>query len=688
MKNGKRTKRNGQGVGAAKASPTKTKSGSANRENDRRKEGWQEMVELSPDELELFISETEENINGLESGLLRLEQEGDASLVAELFRHAHTLKGSAGAAGLTDMSQLAHAMENLLDQVRKGERKVTSDLVDALLEGVDVLRAMVVALQQNSPLPNPSSLIARLNSIAEQQPAEPTVETTLETDNEPSNQTGEFTATLNIFIKPECPMPAARAFQAYLTMSRYGEIVSLDPPVSEIQAGRAKYRLVAQLKLPDELSLQELEQELTRFDDLVVEIQRQQDGRKVSEIVTSQKEVEAPTTAPTELQSVRVSIEQMDALLNLVGELVIERARLERGVLKIAELNANGVAEELQGVTERVSRIVGQLQEALTRTRMVPLSVVFGRFPRLVRELARNMGKRVQLRIEGEDTEIDRALVEKLNECLVHLIRNAIDHGIEPPDERIAKGKSPEGLLEISASQSEGSVIVVVRDDGRGIDPNKIRRKAVERGLLTEEQASNLSDEEAIQLIFRSGFSTKEEVSEVSGRGVGMDAVKAAMEQIGGALDLQSETDAGTTVTLRLPLTLAIIPALLVRVGGRLFALPMHSVTEVLDLQRSDIQIIGQGEKVLMLRGNPLPLFSLSRLLGVRNGAEDKTAVIVRYQERLMAMSVEGVEGKDEIVIKPLGYPLHNLRSFIGATILGDGSIALIVDLNGLTIRR
>lgn len=641
------------------------------------------MVELSQDELELFVTEAEENIANLENGLLRLEREGDAALVAELFRYAHTLKGSAGAAGLVEMSQLAHAMENLLDEVRNGKRNVTSELVDTLLECVDVLRAMVLALRDGEKQPDPSLLVRKLSAFSEEQRNQSDT-----SDQKVSMSSGEICATLNIFIKPECPMPSARAFQAYLIMSRYGEITFLDPPVSEIQAGRAKYRLVAQVKLPDDNSLSEMEQELTRFGDLVVEVQRQKDGQKISEIVTAQREVETSAAPQAELQSVRVSIEQMDALLNLVGELVIERARLERGVRKVAELNGNGIAEELQGVTERVSRIVSQLQEALTRTRMVPLNVVFARFPRLVRELARSMNKRVQLKIEGEDTEIDRALVEKLNECLVHLIRNAIDHGIEPPDERTAAGKPPEGLIEISASQSEGSVIVVVRDDGRGIDPNKIRRKAIERGLLTEEQASSLSDDDAIQFIFRSGFSTKEEVSEVSGRGVGMDAVKAAMEQIGGTIDLHSQIGAGTTVTLRLPLTLAIIPALLVRVGGRLFALPMHSVTEVLDLQRSDIQEIGTGEKVLVLRGNPLPLFSLAKLLGIPNGGTEGTGVIVRQQEKLIAMSVEGVEGKDEIVIKPLGYPLHNLRSFIGATILGDGSIALIVDLNGLTIRR
>jgi two-component system chemotaxis sensor kinase CheA len=641
------------------------------------------VVELSQDELELFVTEAEENIANLENGLLRLEREGDAALVAELFRYAHTLKGSAGAAGLVEMSQLAHAMENLLDEVRNGKRNVTSELVDTLLECVDVLRAMVLALRDGEKQPDPSLLVRKLSAFSEEQRNQSDT-----SDQKVSMSSGEICATLNIFIKPECPMPSARAFQAYLIMSRYGEITFLDPPVSEIQAGRAKYRLVAQVKLPDDNSLSEMEQELTRFGDLVVEVQRQKDGQKISEIVTAQREVETSAAPQAELQSVRVSIEQMDALLNLVGELVIERARLERGVRKVAELNGNGIAEELQGVTERVSRIVSQLQEALTRTRMVPLNVVFARFPRLVRELARSMNKRVQLKIEGEDTEIDRALVEKLNECLVHLIRNAIDHGIEPPDERTAAGKPPEGLIEISASQSEGSVIVVVRDDGRGIDPNKIRRKAIERGLLTEEQASSLSDDDAIQFIFRSGFSTKEEVSEVSGRGVGMDAVKAAMEQIGGTIDLHSQIGAGTTVTLRLPLTLAIIPALLVRVGGRLFALPMHSVTEVLDLQRSDIQEIGTGEKVLVLRGNPLPLFSLAKLLGIPNGGTEGTGVIVRQQEKLIAMSVEEVEGKDEIVIKPLGYPLHNLRSFIGATILGDGSIALIVDLNGLTIRR
>jgi two-component system chemotaxis sensor kinase CheA len=641
-------------------------------------------VELTAEERTLFIAEAEEHIANLESGLLRLEQGGDGAVIAELFRSAHTLKGSAGAAGLTGMSQLAHAMENLLDQVRNGTKAVTAELIDALLMGVDFLRAMVVALRQNTPLPDAAPLIRQLTALAQQTP------NALQRDElaAPSQRATEVIVTLNIFIKPECPMPAARAFQAYLAMSRYGEVVSLEPPVSEIQAGRAKYRLDAQVRFPDEAALAELERELSRFDDVVVEMQRQQEGQRVREIVVPPSAAETPTAAPTELQSVRVSVEQMDALLNLVGELVIERARLERGVRRVTEFHGNGIAEELQGVTERISRIVGQLQEALTRTRMVPLSVVFGRFPRLVRELARSMGKRVQLRIEGEDTEIDRALVEKLNECLVHLVRNALDHGIEPPDERIASGKPPEGVVELMASQSEGSVIVVVRDDGRGIDPDKVRRKAVERGWLSEEQAAALSDDDALRLIFRPGFSTKEQVSEVSGRGVGMDVVKNALEQIGGTVDIQSTVGGGTMVTLRLPLTLAIIPALLVRVAGRLFALPMHSVAEVLDLRRETVQVIGQGERVLMLRGEPLPLWSLAHLLGATNGQKETTAVIVRQRDRWVAVSVEGVEGKDEIVIKPLGFPLHTLRTFLGATILGDGSVALIVDLNGVLARR
>jgi len=641
-------------------------------------------VELTAEERTLFIAEAEEHIANLESGLLRLEQGGDRAVIGELFRSAHTLKGSAGAAGLTGMSRLAHAMENLLDQVRNGTKAVTAELIDALLMGVDFLRAMVVALRQNTPLPDAAPLIRQLTALAQQTP------NALQRDElaAPSQRATEVIITLNIFIKPECPMPAARAFQAYLAMSRYGEVVSLEPPVSEIQAGRAKYRLDAQVRFPDEAALAELERELSRFDDVVVEMQRQREGKQFREIIVPPSAAEMPTAAPTELQSVRVSVEQMDALLNLVGELVIERARLERGVRRVTEFHGNGIAEELQGVTERISRIVGQLQEALTRTRMVPLSVVFGRFPRLVRELARSMSKRVQLRIEGEATEVDRALVEKINECLVHLVRNALDHGIEPPDERIAAGKPPEGVVELAASQSEGSVIVVVRDDGRGIDPDKVRRKAVERGWLSEEQAAALSDDDALRLIFRPGFSTKEQVSEVSGRGVGMDVVRNALEQIGGTVDIQSTVGGGTTVTLRLPLTLAIIPALLVRVAGRLFALPMHSVAEVLDLRRETVQVIGQGERVLMLRGEPLPLWSLAHLLGAANGEKEGIAVIVRQRDRGVAVSVEGVEGKDEIVIKPLGFPLHTLRTFLGATILGDGSVALIVDLNGVLARR
>ncbi|MFA0733481.1 MAG: hypothetical protein LKKZDAJK_001975 [Candidatus Fervidibacter sp.] len=641
-------------------------------------------MELTAEERTLFIAEAEEHIANLESGLLRLEQGGDRAVIGELFRSAHTLKGSAGAAGLTGMSRLAHAMENLLDQVRNGTKAVTAELIDALLMGVDFLRAMVVALRQNTPLPDAAPLIRQLTALAQQTP------NALQRDElaAPSQRATEVIITLNIFIKPECPMPAARAFQAYLAMSRYGEVVSLEPPVSEIQAGRAKYRLDAQVRFPDEAALAELERELSRFDDVVVEMQRQREGKQFREIIVPPSAAEMPTAAPTELQSVRVSVEQMDALLNLVGELVIERARLERGVRRVTEFHGNGIAEELQGVTERISRIVGQLQEALTRTRMVPLSVVFGRFPRLVRELARSMSKRVQLRIEGEATEVDRALVEKINECLVHLVRNALDHGIEPPDERIAAGKPPEGVVELAASQSEGSVIVVVRDDGRGIDPDKVRRKAVERGWLSEEQAAALSDDDALRLIFRPGFSTKEQVSEVSGRGVGMDVVRNALEQIGGTVDIQSTVGGGTTVTLRLPLTLAIIPALLVRVAGRLFALPMHSVAEVLDLRRETVQVIGQGERVLMLRGEPLPLWSLAHLLGAANGEKEGIAVIVRQRDRGVAVSVEGVEGKDEIVIKPLGFPLHTLRTFLGATILGDGSVALIVDLNGVLARR
>ncbi|MFA0780932.1 MAG: hypothetical protein RJAPGHWK_002455 [Candidatus Fervidibacter sp.] len=641
-------------------------------------------MELTAEERTLFIAEAEEHIANLESGLLRLEQGGDRAVIGELFRSAHTLKGSAGAAGLTGMSRLAHAMENLLDQVRNGTKAVTAELIDALLMGVDFLRAMVVALRQNTPLPDAAPLIRQLTALAQQTP------NALQRDElaAPSQRATEVIITLNIFIKPECPMPAARAFQAYLAMSRYGEVVSLEPPVSEIQAGRAKYRLDAQVRFPDEAALAELERELSRFDDVVVEMQRQREGKQFREIIVPPSAAEMPTAAPTELQSVRVSVEQMDALLNVVGELVIERARLERGVRRVTEFHGNGIAEELQGVTERISRIVGQLQEALTRTRMVPLSVVFGRFPRLVRELARSMSKRVQLRIEGEATEVDRALVEKINECLVHLVRNALDHGIEPPDERIAAGKPPEGVVELAASQSEGSVIVVVRDDGRGIDPDKVRRKAVERGWLSEEQAAALSDDDALRLIFRPGFSTKEQVSEVSGRGVGMDVVRNALEQIGGTVDIQSTVGGGTTVTLRLPLTLAIIPALLVRVAGRLFALPMHSVAEVLDLRRETVQVIGQGERVLMLRGEPLPLWSLAHLLGAANGEKEGIAVIVRQRDRGVAVSVEGVEGKDEIVIKPLGFPLHTLRTFLGATILGDGSVALIVDLNGVLARR
>lgn len=383
--------------------------------------------------------------------------------------------------------------------------------------------------------------------------------------------------------------------------------------------------------------------------------------------------------AATGGRTVRVDIGRLDKLMNLVGELVIGRARIERLAM---EAKIKAFDEPLS----QLGRISGEIQELVTKLRMVPVSFVFDRFPRIVRDLSKNMGKEIDLVIEGKETELDRTVIDEIGDPMVHLIRNAVDHGVETPEERKKAQKSRQGTVFIAAYQEGNGVIIEVRDDGKGIDTTVVRKKAVERGMLTPEEAAALTEEEAIRLVFLPGFSTAKEVTDVSGRGVGMDAVKNKVESLGGQFQVESAVGKGTRVLIRLPLTLAIVLALLIRVGEETYAISLENVEETLLVQKDEIKYV-HGTPVTNVRGEILSLKKLSTILRGENkndDAQEYPVVVVKLGRNRVGFIVDELVGQQEIVIKPLGKLLSKVRGMAGATILGDGNVALILDVASL----
>jgi two-component system chemotaxis sensor kinase CheA len=386
--------------------------------------------------------------------------------------------------------------------------------------------------------------------------------------------------------------------------------------------------------------------------------------------------------------TIRIDVARLDALLNLVGELVIDRTRLfQLGSSLVDQFGDDRTLGDLQQTALHIGRITDELQEQVMKSRMLPVESVFNRLPRVVRDVAAKQGKQIEFIIEGKDTELDRSVIEEIGDPLLHLIRNGVDHGIETPDERIAAGKPPVGRLKLSAQHADSFIVIALEDDGKGIPVESVKRKAVERGVVTQEQADRMSDQEAVQLIFAPGLSTAETISDVSGRGVGMDVVRANVEKINGSVEVQTRKGHGTTFTIRLPLTLAIVQALLVRVAGGIYALPIHSVTETLHVESNQVHQVNHREAI-MLREQVLPLVNLRHVFDLDDAAsaqnENRLVVAVHTNNRQIGLIVDGLVGEQEIVIKPLGQLVGDVAGISGAAILGDGSVALIVDVAAL----
>ncbi len=678
------------------------------------------QLDLSPEEAEVFLQEAEELLLALDEGLVRLEDESAdrATLVQEIFRAAHTLKGSAGMIGHSQMAELLHAMESLLDRLRHSQLTVTPAIVDALLAGADMARRFVaeVATGQASGL-DTAPVLERLRALAAgvQAPLEQAAGWELAPPEDIEVPEGQSLYEIRCTISRESVAPGARALQVLLALAQAGHVLSSRPQVDDLDEDWEGDRVHAFVLAPSAAALQKLLESISEVEPVILPA-----GGEPPSLAQPQEPSRGETPAPTErapsaqpaakaeggspegdgggtkgngagksdgqVKWVRTSVERLDKLMNLVSELVTDRNRLLQ--VRANLVNQFGEQEGVMDLTEaltHISSVTDQLQDEVMRARMVPIEHVFNKFPRVVRDLARQLGKQVSLVIEGQETELDRTVIEEVNDPLLHLVRNAIDHGLEPPEERRLLGKPEKGLLRLAARSEESHIIIEVQDDGRGMDPHALRQAAVERGFLDAQAAAQLGDQEALELIFAPGFSTARKVSGVSGRGVGMDVVRTNIERLGGSVSIRTELGKGTTFELKLPLTLAIFPALTVEVLGSVYAIPLSAVVEALQVRTADIKTI-RGREAIVTRGRVLPVVSLARFFYGQQPEDNGSCYVVevRWGGTNLGLAVQRLLGRQEVVIKPLGRMVGEVPGISGGTIMGDGRVALIMDVASL----
>lgn len=690
--------------------------------------------ELTPEEIKLFIEEASEQLQVMESGLLSLEDDPESrELVQEIFRAAHTVKGGAATAGFTNVAELTHAMESLLDLVRQGKARMSPELGDRLLQGVDALRECLAAIEKSGTADEVDTSGA-IASLAEgyriaagegELPAAPPGTATAarqERASRPDPGEGEGrgqtppAAGVLVKISPEALMPAVRAYQVLLAIEDVAPIVETRPARHMIEADAGEVREVF-VFLPPDAPLDEVRSAALGVPDVIAvePLKSSRAGRAGSggeepavatdgEAGARQGDAGAALggapqggsgAAPAEgnearggggsqtdlAKTVRVDVRLLDTLMNLVGELVIDRTRLVQ--LASVEIDREDLQSELAQVSGRLNRVTSELQERIMQARMMPVDMLFKRFPRMVRDLSRQLGKAVEFEMYGEETELDRSVIEQIGDPLVHLLRNAIDHGIEPPEERVRLGKPEAGRITLTAYHQENHIFIEVRDDGRGIDVERLKRRAVEKGFLTEEEAGRLTPEEAAELIFLPGFSTAAKVSSVSGRGVGMDVVQKNIEKVNGSVAIETELGRGTTISIKLPLTLAIVQALLVEIAGDVFAIPLANVTEAVQVSAAEIRR-AKGWEMIVVRDEMVPLLNPATVWGekwsVASRIHGLPVVILRSGVSAVGLKVDRLIGEQEIVIKSMGSVIGEVPGVSGASILGDGRVALIVD--------
>lgn len=636
--------------------------------------------------LDLFLQEAEEQIEVLEDGLLKLEAEPTTERVQTVFRAAHTLKGSSRAMGFTRFADLTHEMENLLDLVRSGQMTVDRALADGLLAGVDVLGQMREEIQAGrGDSIDCAPLVRELQALGHREPSAAHAPGQVA---EPVRFEGEA-HRFQVRLVEDCVIKFARAFMAISVVEEHGELLSSQPGQQELEEEKFEREFTLYVKTDDPAGLLEGLRAITEVEHVAHERTEPEPSAKPEpEARAEAVELRAEAGGKNASQTVRVDVARLDSLMNLVGELVIDRTRIAQIGHSLSERYGDDNLEALSETVSHIARITSDLQDEIMKARMLPIDTVLNRFPRVVRDLAAKLGKEVRLEIVGGDTELDRSVIEVIGDPLLHIVRNSLDHGVEMPDERRAAGKSSEGTIRVSAWHQESHIVIEIADDGHGIDVSKVRAKAVSKGWVSREAAERMSDREALQLIFMSGLSTAEQVSEISGRGVGMDIVKTNLQKLGGLIDLDTELGVGTKTTLRLPLTLAIIQGLLVESAGCVYVIPLTSVVETMMLEPASLQRINRREAVV-IRGVTTPVLRLRTLFDVAGSGRQEPPdalymVVVGLAEQRIGLVVDRLIGEQEVVIKSLSRYFGEVPGVSGATILGDGNVALIMDVNGV----
>ena len=692
--------------------------------------------------LEIFIDESKEHLQTLNDQVLILEEEPEnVDTVNEIFRAAHSLKGMAGTMGYKRMQRLTHDMENVFSEIRNGKMNVNADLVDIVFKCLDALEGYLNNIIETSDegTEDNDELIAQLNGVlekglsgsSESEQATAATEEAVKEEKKPegddrkkylsipiadfernaiieAKSQGKHVYATTVYIQESCLLKAARAFLVFKGLENKGDIIKSVPSVQDIED--EKFNFDFSMFIISDKSLDEIKkaiENVSEIEEAVIEEYELPDEPAVAEEKEEVHKEETSETAasaapakkdekkaaskgtksgkPVVNRSVRVDIEKLDELMNQVSELIIAKNGLVSvtGMLSSQDQSFNEQIEYLE-------RITTNLHESVMKVRMVPIESVVNRFPRMIRDLSKKLNKEMELIMTGEDTELDRTVIDEIGDPLMHMLRNAADHGLESTIDRLKIGKPQVGTIRLDAYQDGNNVTIEVSDDGAGVDVEKVKKKALEKGQITEEQAEYMTDKEAIDLLFMPAFSTSEKISDVSGRGVGLDVVKNKIEGLGGDVEVVTKLGEGTTFIVRLPLTLAIIQALMVEVSGEKYALPLNSIVTVEEILPEDIRYVHTKE-VINLRGSVIPLVRLNEVLDIepveREDAlldDGEIVVIVKKGDKQAGLVIDKLLGQQEIVIKSLGKYIHVPKMISGATILGNGEVALIIDSNTL----
>ena len=695
--------------------------------------------------LEIFIDETKEHLQTLSDQLMILEQEPEnMDTINEIFRAAHSLKGMAGTMGYKRMQRLTHDMENVFQEIRSGNMKVQPELIDVLFRGLDALEAYLAEILEsgNEGTEENEEIINTLNSIAAKatgkeppepmKAAQPQETASASTEEAPAEakytsiqindyekntfdkavQQKENIFGITVYLQETCILKAARAFLVFKALEEHGEVIKAVPNVQDIEdekfdfdfslvyftkdsaetikkaienVSEVKKAIVGafmpEMEKSEESEKHDTSKEVKKDEKPVNNAGAAQQTVKKAENKTAAKK-KTKTTKPTVGRTVRVDIEKLDVLMNLVSELIIAK----NGLVSMSSSDDSKKDSGFNEQIEYLESVTTNLHESVMKVRMVPIESVVSRFPRMIRDLNKKLNKKMELHMTGEETELDRTVIDEIGDPLQHLLRNAADHGLESNEERLALGKEEVGQIYLDAYQDGNNVNIVVRDDGAGIDVEKVKQKAIEKGNITPEQAEIMTDKDVIDLLFKPSFSTAEKITDVSGRGVGLDVVKTKIEGLGGNIECKTVLGEGSSFIIRLPLTLAIIQALMVELGKEKYAIPLGSIQTIEDIPVSDVKH-EQTKEVINLRGTVIPLIRLDQILDVETNEEEPeslTVVIVKKGDKQAGLVVDNLIGQQEIVIKSIGDYINCSKLIGGATILGDGEIALILEVNTL----